>query len=291
MSDTMARPSRGRLAVTFRAMTMAALSLALVHVGPARAEPDQGPLGRDDAFHLLFEEEFDAPTLRKDRWTTCYWWDKRGCTNLSSHELQWYLPGNVAVEDGNLVLTARPDRVTGVKGRTFDYSSGIVTTGRYASDEGSRARLETTFGFFEIRAWIPSGQGLWPAFWMLPSSHESLPEIDIMEVLGHRTDRLEMHFHYRDADGEKKSVGRDVATTDLSSGWHVYGLDWSPDRLIWYLDGVEMWRYSESANIPTEPMYLVINLAVGGRWPGNPDETTDFPATLRVDYVRVWKRP
>lgn len=260
-------------------------------IGPGMAEQLPGPLGRDDPFVLVFNEDFDAPSLNKDVWTTCYWWDKNGCTNLSSKELQWYQPDNVTIEDGKLVLTARPEKVIGWKGRRFNYTSGIVTTGRYYGDHRSETGFEATYGFFEIRAKIPAGQGLWPAFWMLPSSHDSLPEIDIMEVLGHDPSRLEMHFHHPDANGRKKSEGHDVVTTDLSAGWHVYGVDWSPDRIVWYLDGKEVWRHAEPDEVPNEPMYLLINLAVGGTWPGSPDRTTPFPARFLIDYVRAWQRP
>ena len=249
------------------------------------------PLGRDDPFVLVFDEDFDAPTLDRKRWTTCYWWDDGGCTNLSSGELQWYRPENVAIEDGRLVLTAREGNVVGAEGRKFGYTSGMVTTGRYYRERPSAGRFEATYGFFEMRAKVPAGQGLWPAFWMLPARQESLPEIDIMEVLGHDTGLLELHFHYRRSGGSRGSVAREVKTRPLSDGWHTYGLDWSPERLVWYLDGEEVWRYSEKSRIPDEPMYMIINLAVGGNWPGNPDNTTAFPARLEVDYVRVWQRP
>lgn len=249
------------------------------------------PLGRDDQFEMVFNDEFDEPLLSLDRWTTCFWWDDNGCTISSNSELQWYTPENVTVKDGMLVLTAHPESVVGHGGDVFPYTSGVVTTGRYDWEEPSETRFEATYGFFEVRARVPSGQGLLPAFWMLPSSLESTPEIDIMEVLGHDPTRLEMHIHYRDGGDREGSAGRDVVSGDLSADWHVYGLDWSRDRLVWYLDGEEVWRYRDKANIPNEPMYLIINLAVGGNWPGDPDSTTRFPARLEIDYVRAWRRP
>lgn len=248
------------------------------------------PLGRHGAYTLVFNENFDGPTLDLDRWTTCYWWDDGGCTNLSSGELQWYQPGNVTVEDGKLVLTARPESVIGHQGRRFPYTSGMVTTGRHYEEHPSRGRFETTYGFFEMRARVPEGRGLWSAFWMLPARQVSLPEIDIMEVLGHQTRELELHYHYNRSNGRTGSAARVVRTAPLSDGWHTYGLDWSPDRLVWYLDGQEVWRYTERHNIPHEPMYMIINLAVGGHWPGNPGSSTRFPARMEVDYVRAWKR-
>lgn len=270
---------------------LASLGAVWAGGGAALAEGQPRPMGRDDPFTLVFSDEFDGPALDKGRWTTCYWWDDGGCTNLSSRNVNWYLPGNVSIEKGRLVLTARPERVRGWRGKRFDYTSGMVTTGRYYAERKSDVRFEATYGFFEIRARIPAGQGLWPAFWMLPSSHDSLPEIDIMEVLGHAPSLLELHYHYENKRGDKRSVAKEVATRDLSRGWHVYGLDWSADRIVWYLDGREVWRFSDPEVIPDEPMYLLVNLAVGGKWPGNPDATTRFPARFEIDYVRAWQRP
>ena len=248
------------------------------------------PFGHDGGFELVFRDEFDKPTLNLDRWTTCFWWDDNGCTNLASNELEWYLPSNVHIEDGALILTARRESAIGFEGREFPYTSGIVTTGRYYAEDPGETRFEATEGYFEMRAKLPSGQGLWPAFWMLPSSLHDKPEIDIMELLGHRPDMLELHFQYEDGAGNPSNIGRHLRTNDLTLDWHVFAAEWSSEQIVWYLDGVEMWRYTDQRFIPDVPMYLLINLAVGGDWPGDPDETTEFPATMKVDYVRAWVR-
>lgn len=255
--------------------------------GPSSPLPT-GPKGR---FELVFSDDFDGDTLDLSRWTTCYWWDKNGCTNLGNNELEWYMPQNVSVAGGTLRLTARREDVVGWEGRIFPYTSGMVTTGRYYEEDPSAIRFDAVRGIFEMRARVPSGQGLWPAFWMLPSSRESKPEIDIMELLGHRPGRLELHFHYRDDAGDSTNVGHKVETSDLSADWHTYGVEWRSRDIVWYLDGQEVWRYDDDeGRVPDEPMYLLINLAVGGDWPGAPDATTDFPAVMEVDYVRAWRR-
>ncbi|MEP2706536.1 MAG: glycoside hydrolase family 16 protein [Roseibium sp.] len=249
-----------------------------------------GPLGLDGAFDLVFSDDFSENQLSSENWTTCYWWDDNGCTNLGNKELQWYIPGNVSIENGLLVLTAKPENVIGYKGKPFPYTSGMVTSGRYYEEDLSQTRFATTYGFFEMRARIPSGKGLWPAFWLLPQNHTSKPEIDIMEALGHRPDVLEMHYHYKNASGESRNSGHELETGDLSKDWQVYGLEWSAEAITWYLNGEEMWRFEETALISNVPMYLIINLAVGGNWPGDPDDHTEFPAFMKVDYVRVWQR-
>jgi beta-glucanase (GH16 family) len=166
----------------------------------------------------------------------------------------------------------------------------MVTTGRDYSELPRPPRVGFLYGHFEIRAKPPAGRGLWPALWLLPADRESRPEIDIMEALGQSTDRLRMHFHYVGKKGKKQSVGKTVRTPDLSKDWHVYGLRWQPGSIVWYLDGIEQWRYDEAAQVPSEQLYLLINLAVGGTWPGAPDSKTKFPAEFLIDYVRVWQR-
>ena len=201
-----------------------------------------------------------------------------------------YLPNNIQVSDGQLHLIARREVVSDGDGRSFGFTSGIVTTGRYFADSPEQTRFSFQYGLVEIRAKIPSGKGLWPALWLLPASLKSRPEIDIMEVLGDSTGTLRMHFHFDDKKtAHQREIGCEASTIDLSEDWHVYGLRWEPEVMIWYLDGVEMWRYTDAANIPAEPMYLLMNLAVGGIWPGKPDGKTKFPAEFLVDYVRIWK--
>ncbi len=247
------------------------------------------PLGSSGQWDLVFSEDFDDARLKTSSWTTCYWWNDRGCTNLGNNELEWYLPENVVVKDGALHLVAIPRNVIGIRAKRFPFTSGMVTTGRYYGESPRADRFSFTYGHVEVRAKMPRGQGLWPAIWMLPSTLKSRPEVDIMEALGHAPDTLQLHFHYQDGE-QAKSVGRAVRTGDLSRDWHVFGLEWRPDALIWRLDGNQVWRFTDKALIPSEPMYLLINLAVGGDWPGPPDDSTVFPADFRVDYVRIWTR-
>ena len=92
-----------------------------------------------------------------------------------------------------------------------------------------------------------------------------------------------------DDDGEAVTRGHTWRGAHSTSGWHRYGLTWTPEELVWLVDGKERWRYSNASHVPDEPMYLVIDLAVGGDWPGTPTSSTRFPAVLEVDYVRVWQ--
>jgi beta-glucanase (GH16 family) len=246
------------------------------------------PTGSD--WQEVFVEDFSASFLDRTKWTDCYWWDKDGCTNLSNEELQWYKPANISVADGKLRLTARSEQIKGHEGRMFPYTSGMVTSGRYYEERPEPDRFSMLYGYVEVRAKPPAGQGLWSAIWLLPSDHESEPEIDVMEVLGHQPEVLEMHFHCGYGECAGRSFGHEVVVDDLTTDFRVYGLDWSPEAIVWYLDGVEQWRFTNKAAIPAEPMYLLMNLAVGGKWPGAPDEHTMFPSEYLIDYVRVWQR-
>ena len=257
---------------------------------PPRASSSSEPLGGGSGWRRVFSDEFNASALATTNWTRCYWWDDDGCTNLSNRNLNWYTRNNISVADGMLVLTAREEPTSGTGGRSYPYTSGIVTTGRYYSERGQSDRFGFTYGFVEVRARIPSGRGLWPAIWLLPSTQRALPEIDIMEVLGHRPNVLEMHFHYVGENGRRRKANKRVTVGDLSRNFHVYGLEWSPNAIVWYLDGVERMRFTDASAIPHESMYLLINLAVGGTWPGAPDANTRFPADFLIDYVRIWQR-
>jgi Beta-glucanase/Beta-glucan synthetase len=248
------------------------------------------PTGQAEGWTLAFADEFEGTSLDGRKWVTCYWWNKDGCTNLGNRELQWYQPGNVTVAGGQLRLRAEPAQAKGHNGAVYDYTSGLVSTGRDVDDVTHPVRYAFKYGFTEMRARLPAGRGLLPAFWMLPTDHTYDPEIDIMEMLGQDPHVLYGTLHYRAELAGALTPRGVVRTPDLSADWHVFGLEWGPDRLVWYLDGAEWWRYANADHTPHQPMYLLVNLAVGGNWPGSPDGSTRWPADMHVDYVRVWKR-
>ena len=243
----------------------------------------QGP-GDDDA-PLLLDEEFDGTGLNTDIWNFCHWWDDGGCTIATNNELEWYLPGQVQVRDGVLRLTAERRDVTGADGKNFPYVSGMVSTGPPVHE--GEAKLAFTYGTVEVRFRAPLGAGLWPAIWMLPASERSKPEIDIFEAVGQLPHQARMYFHPKvdPARNVSRKVinlppGQDLADT------HTVRLQWSPDRLDFFFDGRKVWEVT-GGQVPDEPMYLVMNLAVGGEF-GGPPNPSAFPATFEIDYARVW---
>ena len=247
------------------------------------------PIGQSGEWDLLFSDEFNGTALDPSKWTTCYWWNNGGCTIGSNNELEWYQPGNVFVADGHLHLQAQRKTIDANNGETYFFTSGIISSGRSTSDQMGHAGLVFQYGYVEIKAKLPGGRGLWPAFWMLPDNNESKPEVDIIEVLGHAPDTVHMALHYHELNGNDARAKNVWAGPDFSAGWHTFAIAWQADALIWYVDGLERWRYTDQLYIPNQPMYLLLNLAVGGDWPGAPEGSTIFPSDYEIDYVRVWR--
>lgn len=238
--------------------------------------------GVEPTARLLLDDSFDGTTLDRSRWNTCHWWDPERCTIASNNELEWYEPGQARVEGGRLLLVAEPSQAADRD--THPYVSGMVTTGPQA--EHGPSKVAFVYGRVEVELELPTGAGLWPAVWMLPASTSSRPEIDILETKGRDPERWTFHLHPKDRS--KKSRGSSIRRGSLDEGRHTIGLDWQPGRLEWFVDGERVWQVT-GQDVPDEPMYLVINLAVGGNFPGPVKPSTRFPAIVAVDRVRIWQ--
>jgi beta-glucanase (GH16 family) len=262
-------------------------ALVLPAVVSASAPPK--PVGQTGGWTLVFHDEFGGSALDAKKWTTCYWWASRGgCTIATNHELEWYRPNNVMVGQGLLTLRAKPEKIA-VGGKSYPYTSGMITTGPTGERSGP-ARFVFQYGYVEMRARVPSGKGLWPAFWLLPANRQDRPEIDVMEIMGDQPNTTRMTLHYPTVSGDRESMTQQWTGDDFSADWHTFGADWEPDAVVWYVDGVERWRYTDRTRIPAQPMYLLADLAVGGDWPGAPDISTLFPSDYQINYIRVWSR-
>lgn len=239
-----------------------------------------------------FEENFaDFNAHRPGRWETSFVWGGR--TIPDNKELQIYVDpayrgatnrplglNPFLVEDGRLVIAAsRLNAKLSGKAEGFSYMSGLLTTA------GS---FQQTYGYFEIRAKLPAGKGLWPAFWLLPPNGKWPPEIDVFEVLGQEPHRVHLSVHSADK-GEYWSTSKPVTVKDTSAGFHDYGLLWTADRLTWFFDGCPMAETPTPADLHG-PMYMLINLAVGG-WAGSPNHSTQFPAKLSIERVAAFSVP
>ena len=184
-----------------------------------------------------------------------------------------------AISNGTLGITAKPTAMPHANSAKLPYSSGTIT---------SFNSFYVKYGYFEIRAKLPTGQGLWSAFWMVNKNWAWPPEIDGFEVLGNAPSIMYGSTH---DIVDKKNVARTtgIEVGDTSTEFHIYGVDWEPSSLVYYFDGQPVLSYPTLGDM-SNPMYIIVTLAVGapGSWPGPPNATTTFPATMYIDYIRAY---
>ena len=244
-------------------------------------------------YNLLWSDEFDGPALNEDNWNVEL--REPGWTN---NELQAYVdtPENVFIKDGCLVLKAIE---TVDENGKKSYTSGKVN---------SQNKKDFLYGKVCIRAKVPEGQGLWPAAWMMPTDEgkygqwPKCGEIDIMEVLGNDTKTSYATIHYGEPHGQEQGK-KELTEGSFSDDFHEYSVEWEPGKMKFFVDFVQIlevrdWFTAVEGEdekpypAPFDQTFFVqMNLAVGGDWPGNPDETTNFDnAEYLIDYVRVYQK-
>lgn len=207
-----------------------------------------------------------------------------GGDGWGNRELEVYDPSNAKVGASGLVITASRDThgESCWYGRCLYSSAGLETEGLFAQK----------YGLFEARIKLPVGHGLWPAFWMLGADVNKVQwpncgEIDIIEV-NNQEPRLVEGF----AHAAQTNYGAHFhMSNSLSAGYHVYGIDWTPQGITWLVDGHAFGHLDAYAGWPfSQPFFLVLDLAVGGTWPGSPNASTKFPAEMDVSWVRVYRQ-
>lgn len=231
---------------------------------------------------LLFLDGFNGTSLDTSKWNTCYGWTNGWplCTNAGNPELEWYQAQNNVVSNGTLKQVARSEPTVGTDGKTYPYTSGLIST---------QGKFSFKYGYLEIKAKTPAGAGLWPTFWTLPVDGTWPPELDVMEQKGQfpNINYMTVHFY---KNGNFAYSSKTYTGPDFTAGMHIYGLDWQPRRLNWYVDGVLRASFGNRSLIPSKAMYIICNLAVGGdgSFAGPPNSSTVFPAKLEVDYIKVY---
>ena len=238
-------------------------------------------------FKLVWSDEFNgkgAPDPAK--------WDYE-LGYVRNNELQYYTKStvNARLHKGNLEITVRKEQIKGVKEgnpQTFEYTSGSVIT---------LNKADWTYGKIEGRFKMPQGKGLWACFWTLGSNIPQIGwpkcgEIDIFEHINSET-LIHGTAHWADESDKHVMKGGNSKEFDVTK-WHNYSIVWTPGSIKWYVDDVQFHEVSilDGVNSTQEfhmPQYILINLPIGGSWPGSPDATTKLPATLYCDYIRVYK--
>ncbi|HTP07645.1 MAG TPA: glycoside hydrolase family 16 protein [Anaerolineae bacterium] len=312
------------------AATRAALPWRTATPSPQKVDAPAGPPGPASDWTLTFSDEFNGSTLDTAKWHTEYGFDTYCtpsnpvptttvpyCNRSNNDEREWYADAVPQVNNGSLKIAARktclssndPDNYPPYNCTSYPYLSGMIST---------HDRFSQLYGYFEARIKILDGAGFWPAFWLIPqlppTPNPSIeyfwpPEIDILESRGQEPSMAYMNQHYSGVyptPGSKAnnwSYGGAISgwyssTSSLTNTFHTYAVDWEPDRLTWYIDGIE--RFHSTYNLPPGQislpeypgnMQIILNLAIGGSFVGHelpPDNLLSTP--LEVDYVRVYQK-
>jgi beta-glucanase (GH16 family) len=264
---------------------MLAAAAAIALVVPLQAGADvAGAPAASAAGQLVWADEFNGPAGSAPN--PAVWTHELGASGWGNHELQNYVNSraNSAMDgNGNLVITARRDGA--------GYTSARLVT---------NDKVELQYGRIEASIKIPRGQGIWPAFWMLGAGFPQTTwpnsgEIDIMENIGR-----EPHLVHGTVHGPGYSGAGGISGTyqhpqgwSFADTWHTFSIDWKPGEITWYVDGQQYHRVTR-ASVGSNPwvfdqkFFLILNVAVGGDWPGYPDASTQFPQQMFVDYIRVF---
>ncbi len=285
------------LAIVLTIVMVVAMNSSMVMAKTAKNDAKTaGKAAKQGEYHLLWSDDFNGKTLDKTKWN--YELHDPGWVN---NELQSYTKSseNVYVKDGNLVI--QPIKTVDKDTGNASYTSGRVNT---------QNKVDFKYGKVEVRAKLPQGQGIWPAIWMMPTNDAlyggwpKCGEIDIMELLGNNTSKVYQTLHYGKNGTDVQSQGtKTLQKGDFSSSYHIFSVEWNPDNISFYIDGeltktINKWYTgTDGIGMITYPapfdqnFYVILNVAVGGNWPGNPDASTDFAkAKMLVDYVKVYQK-
>jgi beta-glucanase (GH16 family) len=216
------------------------------------------------SYHLVWNDEFNGTSIDTGKWNEVGPWGHPVASGWSNFG---YSTSNVSEANGVATITVH--NTGGGPGGTW--TGGILST-------------DTTkwfqYGFVEVRAKLPKGQGFWPAIWQVGSVGPN--ELDTMEFLGGDPTTVYQTYHY--SGGAQQDQPK---SSDWTSDYHLFQMKWEPGRITYYVDNVQMGTWT--TNVPTNPMYLMLNFDVGGSWPGNPNSSTPTTAQFNVDYVRVYQ--
>jgi beta-glucanase (GH16 family) len=279
--------------LNYRAIPFVSVTLlAMLGICQATAG-DLSPQAGESRWTLVWRDEFNGPD--GSRPDAAKWNFETGGNGWGNHELQYYTNRreNSFILGGNLVIQVLKEGFTGRDHITRDYTSARMMT---------KGLFEQAYGRFEARVKIPSGQGMWPAFWLLGNDFGKIGwpacgEIDVMENIGKEPSTIHgsMHGPGYSGDGDFTSVYKLPGGVNFYDDFHVFAIEWEPGIVRFFVDQ-ELYATFTPSRLPVgmkwvfdHPFYIILNVAVGGDWPGPPDSTTVFPEAMLVDYVRVYK--
>lgn len=224
---------------------------------------------------LVWSDEFNGTSVNTSNWTF-----ETGGGGWGNNEKEYYQAANATVANGNLVITAKKETV----GSNLYTSARLKTAGKH----------EFTYGKIEARIKVPLGQGLWPAFWMLGANIGTVgwPQCGETDIMEHINTENKVYGTIHWYNNGNASYGGNTTTTPDS--YHVYTIEWDSAAIRWYVDGVKYFEANilNSINGTDEfhkPFFILLNMAVGGNWPGQTIDDSKLPASMYVDYVRVYQ--
>lgn len=254
---------------------------------PSETEEQEDSLNVD-GYSLLWNDEFDGTEINRSNWVN----EVNGYGG-GNNELQYYTDREVNsfVSDGKLFIVAQKEEYTGPDGTRY-YTSARMTT---------QTTKSFKYGLITARIKLPYGQGIWPAFWMLGISFGQIGwpacgEIDIMEMVGggdNRDNVTHGTLHWDDAGHKYQGGSKKLSNGIFADDFHEFSVIWDEEKITWLLDGEEFYSLDiidESMSEFHEHYFIILNIAVGGNWPGDPTTETVFPQEMTVDYVRVYQK-
>lgn len=277
-----------------RVPSLLTICCLIVFQSPRSKSIDRADREQSD-WKLVWSDEFNG--LDKSPIDSRKWTSQVGGNGWGNQELEYYTnrSDNAYQSGGSLVIKAIREKYTGADNVTRDYTSARLTSSK---------KFAAKYGRFEARIWIPYGQGLWPAFWLLGDNIDSIGwpacgEIDIMENIGREPAVIHGTIHGPGYSGDKGLSSSYSLTNDqrFADSFHIFAVEWEAGAIRFYCDGV-LYKTRTPADLPEgtkwvydHPFFIILDVAVGGSWPGNPDATTMWPQTMLIDYVRVYQRP
>ncbi|MBW7888525.1 MAG: glycoside hydrolase family 16 protein [Bacteroidetes bacterium] len=230
---------------------------------------------------LVWNDEFNEESIDRTKWNY-----QTGGSGWGNNELEYYTDRkeNSYIENGNLIIEAKEE----------NYGERAYTSARL----NTAHKGDWKYGMFVIRAKLPYGKGIWPAIWMMPTNSEyggwpASGEIDIMEMLGDNFRKVYGTIHYSGSSNNHLQSGGNFSlpqSDNFVEHYHTFIAAWDPSGIQWYVDSTQYFSTAHGQPFDKE-FHIILNVAVGGNWPGNPDVTTIFPQKMIVDYVRVYQRP
>lgn len=278
--------------------------LVLVLAGLFSSAPvyAQTPIGVTGTWNMVFNDEFNGTSLDANKWVPCYPWAKPeepvpGCgkTNTDPLYQAWYVPGNAVVANGMLRLTTtKVAPHATLLGKTYEYHSGMVSSGHTNYELPRNPKFTFQYGFVEMRAKLPHVNGSGASLWLLSAELDKWPpEIDIVEYPGGRAN-IYTAFHFLNAAGTRTSYSKTMPDPDslYAADWHTYAVDWKNDAITWYYDGVQVAQFTNAEFVPHEPMYVLANLERSSTtWMYDSTKAAPtYPVNYDIDYIRIWQR-